>query len=237
MNGEPPRAGFLLRASALAAAVLLAGCDPPAGWLEWGIERELPRLVAPADRYDVSIEGLRYSAGEAELVTATGFRVRPPDGPVIDRIRVELRGVRYDRATERVQRVEQAHATAQVTAADIAAYLESRAEVRTATVSLQPPNRAVVRVQPILGGLTLPGATVEVTGEVLGAGSEIRFIVSDVRAAGVRLGDEAARRVTEIVNPLVDLSGIPIPLQVTAAEVVDGELRLEAAAGPTDFRP
>jgi hypothetical protein len=236
MNGAMCAAPTVLRGVSLVlTALLLAACDPPAGWLEWGIRRELPRLIGPAERYDVQIQGLRYGVGEADLVIATGLRVRPQDGPVIDRLYVELHGVRYDRARERVQRVERTVATADVTAGDIAAYLELRPEVRSASVALAPPNRAVVSVQPILGGVTIPGATVDLAGELAAEGSEIRFVVSDVSAAGVPLGSDAARRVTEIVNPLVDISGIPIPLRITRVEVVGAAVRVEASSGPTTF--
>lgn len=217
--------------------LLWTGCVPSTGQIERGLERELPKLLGPADRYDVEIEGLRARSGEAERVTAVGERVRLEEAPVVDRLDVELLGVTYDRGEDRLERVERARATARITPLDLADFLEAHRNVREASVTLDAPNRATIRLRPEVGGIALPrGVTVEVTGRLEPDGRRLRFEVSDVEAAGVNLGRAAASGLSDLVNPLVDLSGTPADLRVTDVRVENGVLRLDATGNPTGLR-
>lgn len=213
------------------------GCVPSTGQIERGLERELPKLLGPADRYDVEIEGLRARSGEASRVSAVGERVRLADGPVVDRIDLELRGVRYDRGQDRLERVESARATARITPLDLADFLETHRNVREAAVTLEAPNRATIRLRPEVGGIALPrGVAAEVSGTLEPEGRRLRFEVTDVQAGGIGLGRAAATGLSELVNPLVDLSETPADLRITGVRVEDGVLRLDATGNPTGIR-
>lgn len=221
----------------LLPSLLFAGCVPSAGQIERGLEDELPELLGPADRYDVEIEGLRARSGEASRVTAVGERVQLREAPVVDRLDVELLGVKYDRGEDRLERVERASATARITPLDLADFLEAHRNVREAAVAFDAPNRATIRLRPEVGGIALPrGVTVEVTGRLEPAGRRLHFEVTDVEAAGVNLGQAAASGLADLVNPLVDLSDSPAELRVTDVRVEDGLLRLDATGNPTGLR-
>lgn len=220
----------------LLIGALWLGCSV-SGQVERGIERELPAAIGPADRYDVEIEGLRARAGEARRVTVRGERVQPENAPVLDRLDLDLRGVHYDRREERIERVERATATARITPADLAAFLNTQRNVSGASVALQEPNQATIRVRPELGGFTLPaGLTVEITGTLVAEAGRVRFDVSELRAAGANLGEAVARRLSAAINPVVDLSGMPARLQVTGVRVEEGAVRLDAEGDPTGLR-
>jgi hypothetical protein len=215
------------RLAALLVTVALAGCDV-SGRVEREVEAALAEAVGPAESYDVEVEGLSVRSGEAERVTAVGRRVRPEGAPVLDRLDLDLRGVRYDRGARRLERVESARGTVRLAPADLAAFLETRDGVREASVSLEAPDRATVRVRPDLGGVSLPsGAAVEVGGRLAGAGREVRFEVESVRALGLDLGGTVARRLSGVLNPLVDLGGARPALDVTDVRVENGAVVVE----------
>lgn len=221
----------------LLAFIFGMGCNPIEGFVERGIEQALPGVIGPADRYAVDIEGLRTSTGEAERVAVHGERVHPERAPVLDRIDLELHGVRYDQDAERLDRVERAEATARVLPSDITAYLEAHRNVREAALTLRPPNGATLRLRPEIGGLTVPeGVAVEMTGRLVVEEGRVGFAVSEVRAGGLNLGRTVARRLSEAINPLVDLTATDVALRVTAVRVEDGAVRVEATGDPSGLR-
>lgn len=223
-----PFSSLLQWTALVAAALAVTGCNL-SGQVEQEIESQLPRAIGPADDYAVTIEGLRARSGEADRVVVVGTRVRPEGAPVLDRLDLDLRGVRFDRGDRRLERVDAAEATARITPADLAAFLETRDGVRSATVTLRTPNEATIRVRPDIGDLPLPsGASVDLTGRLSSADGQVRFDIDEVRALGLGLGETAARRLSGAINPIVDLSGTTPTLDVTSVRVESGAVVLEA---------
>ncbi len=213
----------------------LAGCTP-ASLVEQGIERELPKYVGPAEKYDVEIEGLNIGSGSAETVTAVGERVRPDGAPVIDRLSLDLQGVVYDKQAERLSQVNDARLMAVIKTPDLADFLETYRNVNEAEVILQSPNEATLRIRPQLGDYSVPpGITVDVTGLLVGDGTQLRFEVSDVSAAGIDISAIASRRLSNAVNPLADLKNLPIQVEITSVVVAGETIGLEVVGDPSSF--
>ncbi len=215
----------------LAAVIVLAACATERR-VEEGLERALAELLGPANRYQVDVDGLSASTGQAELVRAEGVRVRPGLGPVVDRLELELRNVRYDRALERLVGAESIRATAWVRAADLEDFLEREERIRGASVVLSQPNQARVRFRPNLGFVPLD-VTAEVDGTIEGRGSELHFVVADARAAGFRVDAGVAEGLTRAINPIVDLSYLPLRLEVTSVRVEQQTVRVDAIGDVT----
>lgn len=212
------------------------GCFP-VGPIENRIESQLPKYLGPADSYDVDIEGLRIRANEADRIVAIGEGVRPEGAPVLQQLELDLRGVSYNRSQGRLESVESAQAAVRITEEALATFLETHRNVREASVDLQSPNAATVRIRPTFSGFSAPlGVTVDATGELVGAGSQVSFSVSEVRAAGIDLGDGAARQVSEEINPLINLADLPVVLTVKDIAVEDDTIRLEVTGDPTSFQ-
>jgi hypothetical protein len=219
-------------------AVLLAGCHATDDRVEDRLERELTTLLGPADRYEVDVQGVESDASSADRVDVIGYRIRPRQGPVIDRLSIELRDIHYDRDAKRIERAETAHATVWLTAADLGDFIEAQDGIRDATVTLGAPDSVFLRVRPELGGLPVPpGANLEVVGTIEGRGSYLEFDVSDVHAVGLNLGDWGSRRLTRLINPLIDLSDLPLRLDVTAVHVEGRTVRIDAEGDATTLRP
>lgn len=205
---------------------MLIGCRPSTGMVEQGLERQLQEVIGPADDYDVEIEGLRARSGEADRVVIVGRRVQLENAPVLDRLEADLRGVEYDRDREEVERVDSARTTAFVRAEDLAAFLEENPNLEDVSVALQEPDTARIQSRLMLSGFTLPGR-VEITGRLTSEEGTVRYDVTEVRAAGVSAGGAVARRLTESINPVVDLRDTPLGLEVTDVRVEGGMLRLD----------
>lgn len=217
------------------AALALSACGASEERIEDRIKRELPTVIGPADRWEVDVDDVDRSASSADLVRAIGYRVRPARGPVVDRLDLELRDVRYDRERRRLERAESVRATAWVTAADLDRFLETLDGIRSATVTLQAPDSAVIRMRPELG-IPLPGAVVEVTGQIRGQGPYLEFEISDANAVGIHLGDAVVRQISRIINPMVDLSSLPLSLEITSVRVEGRTIRVDATGEATPLR-
>lgn len=214
---------------------LLVGCNP-SNLVAKGIERELPKYVGPADNYDVDIDGLSVRESSAKSVVAVGERVRPEGAPVIERLALDLQDVVYDRDAERLSKVGAARLTAVIKTNDLAEFLEAYRNVREAEVMLRSPNEATIRLRPQVGNLAVPpGITVDVGGQIIGQGTQLRFEVDEVTAAGFDLSNLAARRLSDVINPLADLQGLPVDVNITSVIVAGETIGLEVVGDPNSF--
>lgn len=215
--------------------VSVVSCTPES-LVEQGIERELPKYVGPAESYDVDITGLKVGAGSADSVVAVGERVQPEGSPVIDRLALDLQGVVYDRKREKLSRVDGARLTAVIKSYDLADFLESDRNVRSAEVILRSPDRATLRIQPDLGNFVLPtGVTIDVKGRLVAEGTQLSFEIDEVSAAGLDLSSMVARRLSTLINPLADLKELPVSVEITSVVVAGESIGLEVVGDPESF--
>lgn len=229
MTGFPDWCPLAVFVAGLLNGLAGAGCSPVSNYVERTLERELHEVVGPADSYEVAIFGLRARAGEAERVEVVGLRVRPEGAPTLDRLEMELRGVRYDRSGRKLERIDEANALARLTRTDLAAYLESHRNLRDVSVTLEAPGRATIRARPEIGGLQLPrNVVVEVGGRIGVEEGTAVFQVTELHAAGVNLGATASRRLSDAINPLLDLGELPADLHVSSVGVQDTILVIQA---------
>lgn len=217
------------------AGALLIGCSPTR-LVEQGIEKELPQYVGPAEHYDVDIDGLNIVAGTASSVVAVGDRVHPEGAPVIDRLELELKEITYDRNSEKLTKVESAQLTAVIKTPDLVDFLEAYRNVQEADITLYSPNQATLRIRPQIGDYSIPqGITVDVSGELIGDGTQLRFDVYEVRAAGINISNLTATRLSNLINPLADLNNLPIQVDISSVIVAGETIGLEVVGDPTSF--
>ena len=217
------------RLALLLLAVAASGCDVT-GRAEAEIARGLPRAIGPADHYDVEVVGLSARAGKADRIRIVGERVEREGAPVLDRLDLELTGVRYDRGDRVLERVDRAEATARVRPDDLAAFLDTRRGVREATVRVEAPDRFVMRLRPEAGGLVPDGVVAEVSGRLGAEDGRVVLDVEGVRAGGIGLGRLGARALDALVNPVLDLTDAEPALAVEEVRVEAGAIVIEATA-------
>ena len=153
-------------------------------------------------------------------------------------MQLDLYNVRYDRAAKRLERADSVRATVWVTSNALGDYLETVDGVGAATVTLQRPDSATIRLRPSIAGIPLPaGVAANVVGRLAGQGPYLRFEIAEVGAAGFHGGESVARHVSELINPLVDLSDLPLGLDVTNVTVEGRTVRVDATGDATSLKP
>lgn len=200
--------------------------------VEETIRAELPQLIGPADRYNVYVSGAKVSGEIADLdnVHAVGTRINRPKAPVIDRLEVDMRNVIVDRKEKQLKSLSVATAQARVLATDIAAFLQARPGLDNVNVTLHPPYEIIVDARPSIAGYALPkAAMVKVRGQLVAEVSEINLEVIDLRAAGFPVGAIPRFVLEKLINPIVDLSALPVPSQVASVKVTDDAVIVEAS--------
>jgi len=210
----------------LLVLLVASGCNVT-GRVEAEIEAALPRTLGPAARYEATVQGLDLGDRSAEAVSIVGERVAREGAPVLDRLDVTLRGVALDRKTRTLSRADDARATLRLLPADLAAYLNARPDISSATVAFAAPDRATVRVEGVFEGVRIPVGA-EVQGRLVAVGGRVRLEVSSVRAGRLPLGGAVAQALERRLNPVLDLTEEDLSLRVTAVRVEGPALVLEA---------
>src|SRR5947209_7442539 len=107
-----------LRPVAVTAGILLAvalapGCGrvSPFRAIERSVQAQLPRLIGPADRYEVKVSrsGGSLIAGQIPWIEIHGRNVRAIEGLNMDELEVRLEGVRFNRVDRSVREIAATH--------------------------------------------------------------------------------------------------------------------------------
>jgi hypothetical protein len=210
-----------IRSLLLLLLLLLLGCSRtnPFRAVERGIQAELPRLIGPADQYEVTVSRSSGNlvAGRIPWIDILGRNVRAIEGLSLGELRVRLEGVRFDRAKRELTEVTQSRFEARLGAASLTRYLQQRSpSLRDVQVRFTQ-GRVQVRATPALLGIGVP---VQVTGRpVLRGGTALHFDADRVAVLRIGLPEFVAQRLEASVNPLVDLAAMPFPLQLSTVTI------------------
>ncbi len=229
----------LCRAAAGLSVLLISACATTSfvdRRVEQTIRTELSRHVGPADRYDVDVSGARFSGEIAylEKVHVVGARVNRAKAPVIDRLEIDLSNVVIDREEKQLKSLGAGSARARILAIDIAEFLDAKPGLDKVTVTLDPPDEIVVSGRPSMAGYTLPRAvTLKVRGRLVAEGNELKLEVNDLRAAGFSVGAIPKFVLEKAINPVIDLSALPVSSQISWVTVNEDAIVVEATGGST----
>ncbi|MEP0765988.1 MAG: DUF2993 domain-containing protein [Fimbriimonadia bacterium] len=170
---------------------------------------------------------MKLSAGQCE-VRLTGVVL--DNGLTLDEVVVETGDVSYE--ADRLTFVLPGRATisARMSAESIVSFVveNSPDAVQDLQVVLQD---GTVKVSARMQGLLPLGVEAVGSLEVV-QGTQIAFHPSSVRVAGMGAPDALVERVLESVNPLLDVSALPFPVQLQRVEVTPREVRVQASGGP-----
>jgi len=192
----------------------------------------MPRVLGPADRYEVTVRGADTSASHFDLVSVVGVRVQRPKTPVIDRFEAALQDVSVDRPNKQVTGIGAAQAVVWVSAADLQSYLEQQSWIAQPQVRLVPPNGITVTgsLRIPVGGAALSAST-SFSGRLVPSGSQL-LIAVDALSLGDRQAPPLLRSlVGTAVNPLFDLSDYAVPSTIDRISVQSGWAMRADAAG------
>jgi LmeA-like phospholipid-binding len=193
------------------------------------IRSELPKLIGPAREYRVDASGVIPANGELKAVRVVGERIARPGSPVIDSAEVNLRELRIDRDARRIESLGGADARARVLADDIANFLNARQGLAAVEVQFHGSDEISISAQPSLASLALPsGARVRVRGYLVPDGARLKLEIADLRVVGFSVGTLPKAALELLINPIVDLSRLPVPARITSVRVENNALMIEA---------
>jgi len=190
------------------------------------IRRELPKVLGPAERYEVRVRGtnIRENRVQEASVIALGLRPRPDFR--IERLEAAAWQVQVDPRTRSITRLGNLEATVTITAADAENFVSSKpwqGRVRLEDVAITFPggNQAKLAATATFTGLTSlgfdlsPRVPIEAQGELIPDAGRVVVRVTMIRAAKLNLPAVTHRWVEEAVNPIADISGLPIALEIS----------------------
>jgi hypothetical protein len=219
----------------LLIGALLAGLaawllhSPPTAPVERALERQLHGVVGPADGYRVQMEGLNPARGTLDRMTAEGTNIRPEGGPVVARAAVDLADVSFDARDQSLTGIGHGRVEVHLLEGDLARFLEQNRHLRQVDLRLIEPDRVRIEAVPEIPQLDLPpGATVGLEGRLAPSRRHVNLVVDRVEALGRDLGRPAARVLQEAVNPIADLSQLPVILELESLRVARGRLEVTA---------
>jgi len=193
------------------------------------IRRELPKVLGPADSYEVSVHGTRMRENSVHEVSVVAIGLRPRPEFRIERLEAKAWEVQVDPKTRTITKLGNLDATVTITTADTESFISAKpwlGRVRLEGVKATFPggNRATLSAIATFTGLNglgidlSPRVSIAADGRLLATGSRVEVSIESIRAARLQLPSAANRWVEEAVNPLADLSGLPIPLKVSRLE-------------------
>ncbi len=220
-------------ATLLSLALWLTGCATVVDKrVEQLIAAELPRVVGPAARYDVNVDGARETGEIIDIrrVRIVGERVERAGSPVLKRIDVTMIDLVVDRKEKRLRSLGTADASALLLPADIAAFLDARPGLDNVQVALFPPSEISIETQFALAGFALPRSTrARVRGRLIASDGRLVMEIIDLRVAGFPVGTIPSIVVEKLVNPLVDLSAMPATTRISSVQVMPDAVLLKGS--------
>ena len=225
------------RSAVLAAALLVACAGHVDRRLENALREALPRLLGPAERYDVSVRGADAAGSRVDEVRAVGLRVQRPNSPVLARVDVNLADVTVDRAERRISSIGRATVSLHLSEQDLTAFLGRQQWVESGEVRFSGADEISIAGRlgvPGLPALSSPRA--ELRGRLVPRGAQLLL-----RVDAISLGDRAApvwmRRILEqTLNPLFDAADHAVPSQLDSVEAGAGELVIRASGSDLSLR-
>lgn len=216
----------------LAIAMLVTSCASLVDQrVQSMIERELPCIVGPAERYDVQVSGSALGGSRFERVRVIGYRVARAEAPIADTVSLDMRDVNIDRDRKALASIGQAHAELRILRTDLASYLERSGRFENVTVFFYPPNSILIDGRPRIAGIALPVvATLEARGRIVARREQLRLELDDLRAAGFSAPALWRGMVQLAINPLIDTKTFLVPTRFDAVNF-DGDALVISASG------
>ena len=223
---------------ALFAVTLLVACASYVDQrTEDALREALPRLVGPAERYDVTVRGADAGGSRVAEVRAVGIRVQRAGAPVLTRIDVNLADVVVDRTERRVTSIGRAAIALHLHEQDLTEFLRRQEWVESATVRFSGSDEITIAGRLGVRGLSaLSSPRAELHGRLVPRGAQLLL-----RIDAIRLGDGTApplvRRILEqTLNPIFDAASHAVPSQLDSVEAGGGALVIRASGSDLSLR-
>lgn len=222
----------------LLATSMVAATGCVRNMAEDGVRKSLPKIIGPADRYDVKIENTadgRIMAGDIEDLTVVGWRVKTKGGLIIQRLQVKMHGLKIDTGKKQVKRVDSAVFDLDILQEDLTLAARDRFHRIANPVVLLGTNLVIVslpaRVLKASLDATLRGTLAVESGE------RVNFVPDKLTIGILRIPEHLVTAAVAQLNPVADMRDLPVPAQIdsltsdTGVMNVKGKLFVPADTG------
>jgi hypothetical protein len=229
----------IARLFATALLFALGGCESVQTKAAHEIANALPRALGPARHYDVQVDGGTFALvrGHAKRIHIVGQDVTVAPNTSLDTLDLDTEGVSFDPRTRRIIHVNQAVFTGTVGQEDLSHYVQTHhLGLPGLTVRLRDTD-AVADVPIHIAGLH---TIASVSGTVVpdaDTPDHLDFIASAASVGSVPLPAHLVNLALNLVNPVFDLSKLQVPVTVTQAQIVHGQMTLRGTANLDGFSP
>jgi hypothetical protein len=223
------------------ATSLSVGCRRPVEKTAENIIKDrLPIVLGSAKTYDVRVESASMGAGmrgRLRHVSVFGRGVSLKNGMTLDRVLIEASDVSVDRKSATIDAIR---------TSTMDAYLDAReveAIIRRRRPDLPPVNLTVVgetlQVRTVPRVLGYPTITVAIDGSLVVAksGRELHFQPKTARLGVVPIPDSVVGYVSDIVNPVAEMTAFPVPMLARSVSLDGGFIRIGAELTVDELLP
>jgi hypothetical protein len=219
---------FWLTATLLTIGVspLLAGCSTHflRGHAERRIGHKLADLIGPADQYKVRIRGTRDAeivAGRIRCIDIDGWNVLAGHQIELESLHLELHDLRYHPAPEEKLSVGESHLVIQLTQQALNDYIRRQHPVNPTEVTL---NAGTVTLKRSLQLLGVPTPLVTTGHLEVVEHTRLDYRADTVQLQGDPIPGIGPAYVESHLNPLLNMNGLHLPLQLDEVETQPGRL-------------
>lgn len=223
------------------ATSLSVGCRRPVEkTAERIIKDRLPIVLGSAKSYDVRVESASMGAGmrgRLRHVSVFGRGVSLTNGMIIDRVLIEASDVSVDRKSATIDAIRTSTMDAYLDAREVEAIIRKRRP------DLPPVNLTVVgdtlQVRTVPRVLGYPTITVAIDGSLVVAksGRELHFQPKTARLGVVPIPDSVVGYVSDIVNPVAEMTAFPVPMLARSVSLDGGFIRIGAELTVDELLP
>lgn len=235
------RSQFVLALVAGLAALMSVGCRRPVEkTAEKIIKDRLPIVLGSAKSYDVRVESASMGAGmrgRLRHVSVFGRGVSLTNGMTLDRVLIEASDVAVDRKSATIDAIRSSTMDAFLDAREVEAIIRKRRP------DLPPVNLMVVgdtlQVRTVPRVLRYPTITVAIDGSLVVAksGRELHFQPKTARLGVVPIPDSVVGYVSDIVNPVAEMTAFPVPMLARSVSLDGGFIRIGAELTVDELLP
>lgn len=197
--------------------------------VEKGIREALPQYIGPAKQYTVRADG---SSTDMLNGLIAGLHIEGRDVEIhpnltVSRLIVDMQEVRFDPGSRAVTSVASTKFEATVSEAMVNRYIEETQGDSDLTVRLDP-GKVLVQFVPRVAGVDV---LITVAGKpMIVGGDKINFVADAGSIARLPVPAFAVNKVLDRVNPILDMSVMKFPVQLTDLLVKKGSVVIRGTA-------
>ena len=210
---------------------------------ETAVNDLLPSFLGPADKYTTRVRGRSVGAvmrGRLESVHIEGQNVRLQDGMTIDRLQMDFEAISLDAKSRKLTHVGSATFTARIGTANLNRYVTVKCPTLAGLLITLGEGKATIEARPAMlasFGIDALKIPIAVEGRLVPSdnGTKLDFVPDGAHVSVLPIPRAVIDYLARTLNPAVDLSVLPIPIQIQSAQIKPDGVYLEGIAPPDDL--